>query len=109
VPLHSIGRLIVMHDHFNAFVSILVRTDIARTHNCRRTCTGTHHCAHPHSDALTRARASRRFPGIHGKHAIAQVWMKLLKFFTVFRTFGILLIALEKMLADFFRCGVPTS
>jgi len=57
VPLHPIGRLIVMHDHFNAFVSILV-------------------------------------------------WMKLLKFFTVFRTFGILLIALEKMLADFFSFSV---
>ena len=38
-----------------------------------------------------------------------QVWMKLLKFFTVFRTFGILLIALEKMLADFFRCGFSAS
>jgi hypothetical protein len=57
VPLHAIGRLIVMHDHCNAFVSILV-------------------------------------------------WMKLLKFLTVFKTFGILLIALEKMLADFFSFSV---
>ena len=100
---HIIVRtLTVMHPRAH------VRADAScKTHLCHSlACTNTHHSLdslYAKSDNW-QVVSSRAFMG-----STAQVWMKLLKVFTVFRTFGILLIALEKMLADFFRCGVPTS